>query len=236
MNGWAEMKFRISLRSLLMSISVGFAADVPASIDSEAVSREKLFQRFLAELDVNRISTNHDENFTNMMRRLFDGYVVHPSFGLRWDEVPAPTLTGANPMVAVHGFISTNGWNMETNGLRVVDDSDRLRPIRGLPWAAITDREFRAVTHKGVLYVLLKGWHHNLSGIAYNPNTNAFAPHICGFKPIGQHWYVWAQPEDPITLPQTYEGQKSTEGGPANGCQPIRSETNRESSAAGSRR
>jgi len=46
-------------------------------------------------------------------------------------------------------------------------------------------------------------------------------------------------PEDPITLPQTYEGQTGAEpNGPpqANGSQPIRLETNRASSAAGSRR
>ena len=97
---------------------------------------------------------------------------------------------------------------METNKSRVVEFSEHLKPIRGLPWEAIKDREFKAVTHQGVLYVVLKGWHHNLSGVAYNPETNTFAPKIRGFQPIGQHWYAWAQPEDPITLPQKYEGQK----------------------------
>jgi hypothetical protein len=77
-----------------------------------------------------------------------------------------------------------------------------------LPREAIEDREFKAVTHGGILYVLLKGWHHNLSGVAYNPGTNTFAPHIRGFQPIGQHWYAWAEPEDPINLTRKYEGQK----------------------------
>ncbi len=202
------MKLATIFGSLLMSLSLGAAADVATSTNSEAVLRERLFQRFLAEMDTDLISTNRDKSFTNMMRRIFDGYVVHPSFGLRWDEVPAPTVTGSNALAAVQAFISTNGWNMETNGLRVVDGSDRLKPIRSLPWEAIKDREFNAVTYKGVLYVLLKGWHHNLSGVAYNPQTNTFAPDIRGFKPIGEHWYAWAQPEDPITLTKQYEGQK----------------------------
>ena len=30
---------------------------------------------------------------------------------------------------------------------------------------------------------------------AYNPNTNHFPEWIKKFKPIGGHWYVWAQPE-----------------------------------------
>ncbi len=65
-----------------------------------------------------------------------------------------------------------------------------------------------AVTHNGVFYVKLRGWHHNLNGVAYNPNTNFFAPGIVGFKPIGYHWYVWAVTDDTRTFTQVYEGTK----------------------------
>jgi hypothetical protein len=205
------MRLLIALATFLTALSFCFADDTTSATNSNTVLREKLFQRFLAEMSEANITTNYDRSYTNMMRRIFDGYVIDPSFGLRWDEVPAPTSTGSNAMAAVQKFITANGWNMETNISLFFDDpdhSDHIKTISGLPWKAIKDREFEAVTHQGVLYVLLKGWHHNLSGIAYNPNTNTFAPYISGFQPIGQHWYVWARPEDPITLKQKYEGQK----------------------------
>ena len=111
-------------------------------------------------------------------------------------------------MAAVQAFITRYGWNMETNSALSLNGfvEERTEQIRGLPWEAIRDREFPAVTHRGVLYVKLGGGHHSVHGVAYNPNTNAFAPTIAGFKPIGQHWYVWAQLEDPIPLERQYEG------------------------------
>jgi hypothetical protein len=106
-------------------------------------------------------------------------------------------------MTAVNSFVLTNGWNMQTGTLGRLAFT-KMKGIRGLPWKEIHDREFRAVTHNGILYVKLKGWHYNDSGVAYNPNTNSFARSITGFKPLGNHWYVWAQPEDPVTLPKRY--------------------------------
>jgi hypothetical protein len=144
--------------------------------------------------------------FTN--QPLLREIIVHPSFGIWWDEVPAPTLKDGGAMAAVNAFVATNGWNMQTGMLGRFNFVKMMKPIRGLPWKEIYDREFQAVTHNGILYVVLKGWHYNDSGIAYNPKTNSFAPSIAGFKPLGDHWYAWAQPEDPITLSIGYEGGK----------------------------
>jgi hypothetical protein len=220
--------------SLLFLIS-GLAAE------SEVEQREKLYQRFLSEMrekgGLTNLGLSRTDFDTPMIRQAFDRMIVHPSFGLRWDEVPAPTLLGTNAMAGVQAFIATNGWNMHTGNLTFTYGLDKPKAIRGLPWEAIRGREFPALTHRGILYVLSSGWHHDCSGLAYNPNTNAFPSAIRGFKHIGQHWYAWAQPEDPITLSQEYEGKKIGEpGGAANGSQPIRSETNSTSSAAGSRR
>jgi hypothetical protein len=204
------MRLLIAIAFLLSTLTFCSADDAKLPAESDAALREKLFERFLTEMGTADITTNRDQSYTNTMRRIFDDYVIHPSFGLHWDEVPAPTSTGSNAMAAVQEFVAANGWNMETNRSLFFDDpyhSDHIKPIRGLPWKAIKDREFDALTHQGVLYVLLSGWHHNLNGIAYNPNTNTFA-YVSGFQPIGQHWYVWAQPEDPVTLKQKYEGEK----------------------------
>jgi hypothetical protein len=170
----------------------------------EKEMRENLFQRFIADMGQGGITTNIDSGF---MREIFDGFVVHPSFGLRWNEIPAPTINGLKGMKGIQDFVATNGWNMDTNW-HGVEGSKCMKLIQGLPWEAIKSQEFPAVSHDGILYILLKGWHHNLSGIAYNPNTNAFASGIAGFRPIGDHWYAWAEPEDPITLVQRYEGKK----------------------------
>src|SRR5205809_7637406 len=84
-----------------------------------------------------------------------------------------------------------------------------------------------------ILYVVLTAWHHDCDGIAYNPTTNSFPPAIRGFKHLGEHWYAWAQPEDPITLSQQYEGHKIGEpSGAANGSQSDGSGTNQTSAAA----
>lgn len=112
-------------------------------------------------------------------------------------------------MTAVESFIATNGWNMHTGALVFTYGFDKPLPIRGLPWRSLKAKQFPALTHDGIFYVILDGWHHDCNGVAYNPKTNRFPPEIAGFRPIGDHWYVWAQPEFPITLKQVYEGERS---------------------------
>ena len=98
---------------------------------------------------------------------------------------------------------------MQTGNLVFGYGMEKPKKIRGLPWKVICDREFNAVSHEGILYVLFPSvQRHAGNGVAYNPKTNAFAPAISGFKHVGQHWYAWGQPEDPIKLTQQYEGQK----------------------------
>ena len=219
---------------------VGFqsrAAEVPATAGEEAEQREKLFRRFLGQM--------RGEGFpvaaTNLAgaRMVFDTAVVHPSFGIRCDSVPAPTVHGTNAMASTEAFVRTNGWNMHPGALIFGFGMEKPKRIRGLPWMAIQDREFPALTHEGILYVILHGWHHTVDGVAYNPQTNRF-PSTISAKHVGEHWYSWTQPEDQPEaggLPQIYEGQKAGEpGGAASRSQPIRSEINRTSSAAGAGR
>jgi len=204
-------------RLLLFTVPLAIAsllltADNSDTKELEAAERARLFQRFLAELRQAGVFTNLDMSTTNLVsdyvRRYFDYIVVHPSFGLHWDEVPPPTSTGSNAMAAVTAFVTTNGWSMRTGAWAFHYPMIDLKPIRGLPWEAIRDREFPAFTHQQILYVVFPGGGHNsYGGVAYNPSTNAFPPAIRGFKHIGQHWYVWTQPEDPIPLSQQYEGR-----------------------------
>jgi hypothetical protein len=197
-----------------------FAADTTVTNESADAQEERLFQRYLKEMreEMAKAPTNSDLLFfTNLdtpsFREIFKRMIVDPSFGYRWDEVPAPTLAGSNALSAVNSFVATNGWNMQTNDW-IFDsmdaEQDTYKPIRGLPWIVIHDREFSAVTHNGILYVSLGGFHHDGNGVAYNPNTNRFSPMIDSFKPIGQHWYVWIfdheEPHPPG--PQKYEGSK----------------------------
>jgi hypothetical protein len=200
------MNMRIAffiLTGLFVCIT-SFAQDERAKEDQ--AKGERLFQQYLKEVSVG--VTNYDAGYSNAMRVIFfKTFLVSPEFGLRWNDVPAPDFVDSNSMASVRLFIETNGWNMDTNKYFYVDSKD-AKLIRGLPWYSIKDREFNAVTHQGILYVLLKGWHYNLSGIAFNPNTNNFPDSITGFQPIGAHWYAWATPEDPIKLPQIYEGHK----------------------------
>jgi hypothetical protein len=197
-----------------------FAADNTITNDSPAAQRERLFQRFLKEMqEMQKLDpSNLDLSFTNAeaqssLRFVFDSMIVDPSFGLKWDEVPAPTLVGSNALSAVNSYVATNGWSMETNSwvFDSITDDDKSKPIRGLPWVVIHEREFPAVTHDGILYVFFGGFHHDGHGVAYNPHTNNFSGTVDAFKPIGQHWYVWAfDHEDPSTdpQPQIYEGAK----------------------------
>lgn len=200
--------------SLFLVVAASGAEPQVVTAKEDAEQRERLFQRFLAVMRQSGMPTNMDTTNLAMARLIFDGMVVHPSFGLRWDEVPPPTLTNSSAMAGVNAFIATNGWNMHSNRLVFSYGLDHPQPMRGLPWEVIKDREFPALTHRGVLYVILSGWHHDGSGVAYNPNTNTFAAAITGFKPLGGHWYVWAQLEDQAKLPQLYEdGRRGEQGG-----------------------
>jgi len=243
------------MKPLMLFMALGFivigafAADTVVTDDSEAAQQERLYQRFLKEMREvqSKALTNTDYSFlTNCdtpvgREDFFRLMVVHPSFGYRWDEVPAPTVTDTNAMAAVDAFVSTNGWDMQTDGIVFCSPlaPDKSKVIRGLPWTEIHNRKFPAVTHGGILYVFFTGWHYNNQGVAYNPKTNAFAPGFAAFKPIGQHWYVWAMTDDLWKGPQQYEGmnrQSAEQGAAANGSQPFSSDTNRTSSAAGTRR
>jgi hypothetical protein len=204
-----------------------FAADNTVTNDSPAAQKERLFQRFVKEMqqkmqEMQKMDpSNLDLSFTNAegqsaLRMVFETAIVDPSFGLEWDEVPAPTLVGSNALSAVNSFVATNGWNMQTNDCIfdcISDDDNQAKsnPIRGLPWAVIHDQEFSAVTHDGILYVFFRGFHHDGHGVAYNPHTNNFAATIDSFKPIGQHWYAWAFDHEfppPVPQPKIYEGAK----------------------------
>jgi hypothetical protein len=115
-----------------------------------------------------------------------------------WDKVSGPDIKGVSALASVSRFVATNGWNLYTNKGSCIT-WEYLEPryfITDLPWKASTSQRFQAVTSDGILYVLLdSGFHHDYTGVAYNPNTNRFDTCIRGFKPIGEHWYVWAQPE-----------------------------------------
>ena len=188
----------------LFACITSFAQDERTKKDE--AKGETLFQQYLKE--VSRDVTNYNAGYSNAMREIFfKTFLVSPEFGLRWNDIPAPDFVDSNSMTSVRLFVNTNGWNMDTNEYFYFD-SESAKPIRGLPWYSIKDREFNGITHQGILYVLLRGWHHNLSGIAFNPNTNKFPDSINGFQPIGAHWYAWGTPEDPIKLPQIYEGHK----------------------------
>ena len=205
-----------------------FAADNAITNDSPAAQKERLYQRFLKEMlpEMQKLDpSNSVWSFTNAeaqssLRMVFETVIVDPSFGLKWDEVPAPTLVGSNALSAVNAYVATNGWNMETNSwvFDSLTDDDKSKPIRGLPWAVIHDREFPAITHDGILYVFFGGFHHDGSGVAYNSHTNNFSGTVDAFKPIGQHWYVWAfDHEDPTRdhQPQIYEGAKPVKDVPS---------------------
>jgi hypothetical protein len=206
---------------------ISFATDNTVTNDSPASQKERLYRRFVRKMqqgmqEMQKLDlSNSDLSFTNAetqaaLRMVFESYIVDPSFGLEWDEVPAPTLVGSNAMSAVNSFVATNGWNMQTNDyiFDCISDEDKSKPIRGLPWAVIRDQEFPAVTHDSILYIFFRGFHHDGHGVAYNPYTNHFAATIDSFKPIGQHWYAWAFDHEfppPVPQPQIYEGAKPAE-------------------------
>jgi len=128
----------------------------------------------------------------------------------RWDSKPGYYIRGTNATASVSAFIATYGWNSSTNDEDLYRWEDlQLHNIHDLPWSRYKGQEFPALTHDGIFYVLSNpGWHHDYGGVAYNPQTNHFpAWEGFGFKPIGDHWYVWCIPElsGGMNLPHIYE-------------------------------
>lgn len=126
----------------------------------------------------------------------------------KWDSASPPNIQGASSMSGVADFIAKNGWNMCTNSDYLANwDNLTPRQITGLPWKRCKDKQFWAVTSDGILYVLsAPGWHGDYGGVAYNPKTNSFPASVEGFKPLGNHWYVWCSLEfPPPNLPKRYE-------------------------------
>jgi hypothetical protein len=116
----------------------------------------------------------------------------------KWTRTPGPDIKSSNAMASVSGFIATNGWDMFTNKKETLDweDLDPKVYITGLPWKAWSEKKFQAKTSGSILYVLLGDeFHHDYYGVAYNPTTNHFPEYVRWFRPIGDHWYVWSQPE-----------------------------------------
>jgi len=85
----------------------------------------------------------------------------------------------------VMAFISTNGWNMRTGGVLFTYGYAGDRPLKGLPWKDLVNKELPAVTVDGILYVVTSHSMHDCNGLAYNPRTNRFPASMQGFKPIG---------------------------------------------------
>lgn len=239
---------------VLLLASIAGAGDIQTQQDSEAAKKERMYQErmqkvrdYWAQMDTNlpaeqRLSLTSSGNpayAERMSRSIFEANWIHSSFGLFWDEVPPPTIRGSNATAAVDEFIAQNGWHMLTNGwLFLLTIGEDGKPIQGLPWEVIRDRTFKAATHEGILYVLLRGsMPMGSSGLAYNPQTNRFRV-VRDFKPIGDHWYVWKQTDTPSGERSFYEGERpgsANQQGGAKGSQPLRSQTNSTSSAAGSR-
>lgn len=122
-----------------------------------------------------------------------------------WESMSAPDIQGANAMVGVSNFLSAHGWNMMTNGSPFW--TPPAASISNLPWSSLSGHQYLAVTQDGILYVALGGWHHDVYGIAFNPQTNHFASTVLAFTPIGGHWYDWFQPEfqSETNFRRTYE-------------------------------
>jgi len=205
----------------VLAFAIGGAAAEPAfASETEGAQKERLRQQIRAMIETNRVEmakrgmTNAngelplpaaDDAAVDALYRML---VVHPAFGLGWDEVPAPNLKGVEAMKGVNSFVATNGWNMWTNEVLLFAlPHSGERPLTGLPWKEIRDRPFPALTLGGILFVPWSGFGTECSGVAWNPNTNKFPSTINKFKPIGDHWYVWTQTQSPAGV-QQYEGRK----------------------------
>ena len=112
-------------------------------------------------------------------------------------KMSGPNVHGSNSLASVSAFVETNGWNMCTNeGGIFWEDLNTNWVIHGLPWTTLTNSHYPALTRGGILYVLTEeGWYHEYGGVAYNPHTNPFPRAVRFFKPVGEHWYLWWQPE-----------------------------------------
>ena len=127
-----------------------------------------------------------------------------------WEVMETPDVTGKQGMAAVEAFVASNGWEMVSSPLAFSYGTTNARLLQGLPWTRLSARGYPALTHGGILFVALYGFHHDVVGVAYNPNTNTFPPEVLGFKSLTNHWYVWTCAElHPSTkLTRRYEGQK----------------------------
>ena len=116
----------------------------------------------------------------------------------KWTRTRPPDIKGSNALASVSHFIATNGWDMFTNKEETIywEDLEPRLYITGLPWKKWSGKQFQAKTSGGILYVLLGDeFHHDYYGLGYNPTTNHFPEYIRWFRPVGDHWYVWSQPE-----------------------------------------
>lgn len=125
----------------------------------------------------------------------------------RWDERVAPDISGATALAGVESFVATHGWEMQSQGALFQNLEANSKGIQGLPWKDLKGRSLPAVTQNRILYVLTSPPNaRDRFGVAYNPEANAFAASVRGFRPIGFHWYVWIQPENQnYTFVQRYE-------------------------------
>jgi hypothetical protein len=104
-SGVSCMKTFITLILSLALQAAAYSADVTDTNASEEAQYEQLYQRFLTRMrEVQSNTPSSSISFTNNLdtpqareafRRMF---VVHPSFGLGWSEVPPPTVTSSNAM------------------------------------------------------------------------------------------------------------------------------------------
>ena len=220
--GPARLRSALSMRTLCVLIALClFAVTTGVGLlfagQDEAVQEQQVRQRIRAMIETNRAEmvahgmTNQngepllplaDDSTVDAVYRMF---VVHPAFGLGWDEVPSPNLTGTNANRAVNDFVATNGWNMRPSKDLILA-LPRGQQLTGLPWKEIHERAFPAFTSGGILFVPWCGFGVECSGVAYNPGTNRFPNTVNKFKPIGEHWYVWTQTRPPPGV-QKYEGQ-----------------------------
>jgi hypothetical protein len=222
---------RLIVILLVLATTMG-AGDMQSEDKVEAMRKERMYEEWMQTLREKLTETQANlhagerHGFTNvadsaygerMMRDVFEANWIHSSFGLSWDQVPAPTVRGSSATVGMESFITEHGWNMLTNDFLFLITLDRHgKPIHGLPWDALRERTFKAATHKGILYIPLRsGMPMGSSGLAYNPMTNRF--HLVrDFRPIGDHWYVWKQTDTASQERSYYEGEK-----PGSANQPL---------------
>ena len=88
------MKYFFKLLVFSLAAVSSLAAENAVTNDSLATQKERLFQRFVAEMremnpaDPDLSPTNAEAQAA--YREVFESFIVHPSFGLKWDEVPGP--------------------------------------------------------------------------------------------------------------------------------------------------